>query len=105
MYAIVEDGGKQYRVQQGDTIFIEHRELADGAATVELDRVLMLGDGADAKIGTPYLASAKVTARIDNPAALGPKLEIVKFRRRKGYKLHKGHRQKLIKVTIDGISG
>jgi len=105
MYAIVEDGGKQYRVQKGDSIFIEHRDLADGATTVELDRILMLGDGADSKIGTPWVSGAKVTARIDNAEALGPKLEIVKFRRRKGYKLHKGHRQKLIKVTVDSISG
>jgi len=105
MYAIVEDGGKQYRVQKGDSIFIEHRDLADGATTVDFDRVLMLGDGADSKIGTPYVSGAKVTARIDNAAALGPKLEIVKFRRRKGYKLHKGHRQKHIKVTVDGITG
>ena len=104
MYAIVEDGGKQYRVEKGDTIYIETRTLSDGAQTVEFDRVLMLGDGKNSKIGAPYLDGASVSGKLEGRVK-GPKLEIVKFRRRKGYKLHKGHRQKLLKVTIDKISG
>ena len=104
MYAIVEDGGKQYRLQQGDTVFIERRDLPANAERVEFDRVLMIGDGAKSKIGAPYVAGAKVTAKLIDAEALGPKLEIVKFRRRKGYKLHKGHRQGHLKVMVDGIS-
>ena len=104
MYAIVEDGGKQYRVQQGDTIYIERRDLSEGQKAIEFDRVLMLGDGESSKIGTPTVDGAKVTATLDAELR-GPKLEIVKFRRRKGYHLHKGHRQNLLKVKIDKISG
>jgi large subunit ribosomal protein L21 len=104
MYAIVEDGGKQYRVQKGDTVFIERRELPESAETIEFDRVLMLGDGKDSKIGTPWVEGAKVTARIAGEVK-GPKLEIVKFKRRKGYRLHKGHRQNHLQVTIEDIAG
>ncbi|MBN2559668.1 MAG: 50S ribosomal protein L21 [Phycisphaerae bacterium] len=104
MYAIVEDGGKQYRVEKGDTIYIEKRDLPDGAKTLGFDRVLMLGNGADSKIGTPWVEGAKVTATVDGDVK-GPKVEIVKFRRRKGYHLHKGHRQGFLKVTIDEITG
>jgi len=102
MYAIVEDGGKQYRVEDGSTIFIEQRDLPPDTQTIEFDRVLMLGDGAGSTIGTPCVEGARVTARIDR-AVKGPKLEIIKFKRRKGYRLHKGHRQSLLKVTIDKI--
>jgi large subunit ribosomal protein L21 len=104
MYAIIEDGGKQYRVQKDETLFVELRDLPTSAKSIEFDRVLMLGDGAKSKIGTPYVPGAKVTAGLAGRER-GPKLEIVKFRRRKGYKLHKGHRQNYLKVTIDSISG
>ncbi len=104
MYAIIEDGGKQYRVQKSDTLYVELRDLPASAKKVEFDRVLMLGDGAKSKIGSPYIEGAKVTASLV-ARERGPKLEIVKFRRRKGYKLHKGHRQNYLKVTIDSISG
>jgi large subunit ribosomal protein L21 len=103
MYAIIEDGGKQYRVEKGDTLFVETRELPAGAKSIEFDRVLMLGDGAQSRIGTPWVAGAKVSATLMK-AVRGPKLEIVKFRRRKGYKLHKGHRQNLLQVKIEKIA-
>jgi len=102
MYAIIEDGGKQYRVQTGDTLYIEKRDLPAETKTVAFDRVLMLGDGAKSKIGTPLIEGAKVTATVEAPIK-GPKLEVVKFKRRKGYHLHKGHRQKHLKLTIDKI--
>jgi large subunit ribosomal protein L21 len=104
MYAIIQDGGKQYRVEKGYTLYLETRKLPDGAKTLALDCVLMIGDGAKSKVGAPYLEGASVTARVEGPIK-GPKLEIFKFRRRKGYKLHKGHRQKHLKVTIDKIDG
>ena len=104
MYAIVEDGGKQYRVEKGDTIYIETRELPDGATSVEFDHVLMLGNGKDSKVGAPYVNGAGVSAKLMSKVR-GPKLEIIKFRRRKGYKLHKGHRQNLLKVSIEKITG
>lgn len=104
MYAIVEDGGKQYRVEKGDTIYIETRSLPSGAKTLLFDRVMMLGSGAKSKIGDPYVSGAKVTATIEGPT-LGPKLRIFKFKRRKGYRLRKGHRQELLRITIDKITG
>jgi large subunit ribosomal protein L21 len=104
MYAIVEDGGKQYRVEKGDTIYLEQRELPEGAKTIEFDRVLMLGNGAESKIGTPWVDGAKVSASVAEEVK-GPKLRIFKYKRRKGYQLRKGHRQKLLKVTVDAISG
>ena len=102
MYAIVEDGGKQYRVEDGTTIYIERRDLPADARTLEFDRVLMLGDGASSTIGTPCVEGARVTARIDG-AVKGPKLEIVKFKRRKGYRRKQGHRQDYTEIQVDSI--
>ncbi len=102
MYAIVEDGGKQYRVEKGDTLYVETRELEAGAKSVSFDRVLMVGNGAESKIGTPLVSGATVTATLDSEEK-GPKIDIVKFKRRKGYRLKKGHRQNYLKVTIDEI--
>lgn len=104
MYAIVEDGGKQYRVEEGDTLYIERRDLPEGTKTIEFDRVLMLGDGANSRIGTPWVKGASVTAALAAEVK-GPKIEIIKFKRRKGYHLHKGHRQKYLKVSIAEIKG
>lgn len=104
MYAIIEDGGKQYRVEKGDTIYVEQRELPKSAKKIEFDRVLMLGDGDKSKIGTPLVDGAKVTARLDAEIR-APKVDVVKFKRRKGYKRKQGHRQDLLKVTIDAIAG
>jgi large subunit ribosomal protein L21 len=102
VYAIIETGSKQYRVQPGDTIDIELLELAEGQETVEFDRVLMIGDGENVKIGTPVVTGAKVVAKSLGELR-GPKIEIVKYKRRKGYRLHTGHRQNLIRVQIDQI--
>ena len=110
MYAVIQDGGKQYRVEAGDTIYVETRVLPEGTEgsrkaasnTISFDRVLMIGDGANSRIGSPFVEGAKVTATLAERLR-GPKLEITKFRRRKGYRLHKGHRQNLFKVTIDKI--
>jgi len=104
MYAIFEDGGKQYMVKQGDTVFLERRDLPEGTAAIDLDRVLMLGEGAGCKIGAPFITGAKVHAKV-HAEIKGPKLYIEKYRRRKGYHLRRGHRQKHLKVTIETISG
>ncbi len=103
MYAIIEDGGKQYRVEKGDTIYVERRDVPEGTKTIEFEKVLMLGDGANSKIGTPWVEGAKVTASFDKELR-GPKIEIIKFKRRKGYRLHKGHRQNYLKLAIEDIS-
>src|SRR5207237_5122499 len=103
MYASVQDGGKQYRLEKGDTVYLETRVLSEGEKSITLDRVLMVGDGAASRVGAPYLEGASVVAKLEDRVR-GPKLEIVKFRRRKGYRLHKGHRQNLLKVTVESIN-
>lgn len=102
MYAIIADGGKQYKVEQGTTLFVEKRDLAEGATSLEFGQVLMIGDGESAKVGLPYVGGAKVIATLEGPVK-GPKETIVKFRRRKGYRLKKGHRQNYLKVTVESI--
>ncbi len=64
MYAIIEDGGKQYKVSTGDMLLIELKELPEGQTDITFDKVLMLGEGADAKIGTPWVNGATVSAKV-----------------------------------------
>jgi len=103
MYAIISDGSHQYRVEEGTVFDVERKDLDDGATTIEFDRVLMVGDHpAGAKIGQPVVAEAKVIATVMGEHK-APKIEIRKFSRRKGYSLHKGHRQKYLKVRVEKI--
>ena len=104
MYAIFEDGGRQYRVQEGDTIRVDLKDLAEGQQQVEFSQVLMLGSGADAKIGQPHVPGAKVVARI-NGEVKGEKVVGVVFRRRKRVNVKRGHRQRHLDVTIEQILG
>jgi large subunit ribosomal protein L21 len=107
MYAVIEQGSKQYKVAVGDCIDIELTEVAPDAQTIELDKVLFVSDGAKIKIGTPYVDGAKVIASFSTTAAeatvKGPKLYPMHFRRRKASKKRIGHRQKYLQVTIDEI--
>jgi len=102
MYAVIESGGKQHRVVEGETLKLEKIETATGE-TVEFDRVLMVGGGEDVKIGTPVVEGGKVTAEV---VAHGrhKKITIVKFNRRKHYRKQTGHRQWFTEVKITGIS-
>jgi large subunit ribosomal protein L21 len=102
MYAVIATGGKQYRVTEGDTLKIEKIAGEEGSK-VELDQVLMVADGENIQVGTPVLDKGKVTATIKSHGR-GKKVEIVKFRRRKGYKRKQGHRQRFLKVRITGIA-
>ncbi len=103
MYAIVDDGGKQYKVSPGDALLIERRDLAEGQTELTFDKVLMVGEGAEARIGTPWVAGATVTAKLVEELK-GPKVRGIKFRRRKGYKKRWGHRQAALKVEISAIN-
>jgi large subunit ribosomal protein L21 len=102
MYAVIESGGKQHRVIEGETLKLEKIEAATGD-TVEFDKVLMVGGGDDIKIGTPVVAGSKVTAEV---VAHGrhKKVKIIKFNRRKHYRRETGHRQWFTEVKITGIS-
>lgn len=101
MYAVILTGGKQYTVKVGDMIDIEKLDY-DVAAQVEFDKVLLVGDGDDIKIGTPYLTGAKVLAEVAEQKR-DKKVKILKFRRRKHSMTHMGHRQYLTKVKIADI--
>ena len=102
MYAVIEDSGTQFKVSQGDTIEIDLRDVAEDQKTIEFDRVLMVGGVDEPKVGTPLVEGAKVVAEIAGPLA-GPKIDVVKFRRRQGYHLKQGHRQKYLQVKITDI--
>ena len=102
MYAVIATGGKQYRVEQGETIRVEKLVLEAGK-TVEFDQVLLVADGETIKVGAPMLAGAKVAAEVIKEG-LGPKLIIYKYRRRKGYRRKTGHRQPYTWLKITGIS-
>ena len=107
MYAVIEQGGKQYKVQQGDVVNIELTEVAPDAKSIEIDKVLFVSDGKDVKVGTPYLDGAKVVATFktnsEDALVKGPKLYPTHFRRRKNSKTRIGHRQKYLQVVIDTI--
>ena len=102
MYAIIEDGGKQYKVQQGEKVCIELRNLEEGQTAVEFDKVLFVRNDAGTTVGQPYVAGAKVTATVTNTVA-GPKVYPMQFRRRKNSRRRIGHRQKYLEVQITDI--
>ena len=101
MYAVFKTGGKQYRAATGDVIKVEKIEAEKGA-TVELDQVLMVGEGEDVKIGAPYLDGGKVTAKVVDHGRR-EKIKIIKFKRRKNHRKQMGHRQYFTQIEITGI--
>lgn len=108
MYAIIEDSGGQLKVAPGQTITVDIRELPESAKTVTFDRVLMLGGAPGAgslKIGQPYIKGATVTAEIVEREIKGEKIDIRKFRRRKGYRRQAGHRQRYMTLKVAAING
>ena len=102
MYAVIATGGKQYRVTNDVTLRVEKLDAEPGA-TVEFGEVLLVGQGADVKLGTPWLKGGKVTATVVRHGQ-GDKVVIVKFRRRKHYLRQKTHRQKFTEIKVTGIS-
>lgn len=97
MYAIIETGGKQYRVQENDFLFIEKLEIAEGE-TVVFDKVLMV----EGKIGNPVVEGAKVSAKVVNQGK-APKIIVYKYKSKKNYHKKQGHRQPYTKVQITKI--
>jgi len=102
-YAVIETGGKQYRVQKNDVVEVELLDGVEAGQTVELGRVLALNDGTGLKIGTPAVAGVKVTAEVVAEFR-APKVVAFKKKRRKGYHRKVGHRQNLLKVKISSIA-
>jgi large subunit ribosomal protein L21 len=103
MFAVINTGGKQYRVIEGTVLRIE-KLAADAGAAVEFGDVLLLGEGDSFKVGKPYVTGAKVTATVQAHGK-GDKVSIVKFRRRKHYLRQKTHRQSYTEVKVTGIVG
>jgi len=102
MYAIIEDSGSQLKVQKGDVLEVDLRELPGNAKSVTFDRVLMIG-GEKLTMGKPYVAGAKVSAEILAADVLGEKIDVIKFKRRKGYRRKQGHRQRTMRVKVSDI--
>lgn len=101
MYAVISSGGKQYRIQAGETIKLESMQT-DVGEKVSFDKVLMIGEGENVKIGQPYIDGSKITATVISHGRY-KKIRIVKFRRRKHQLKWQGHRQDYTEVKIDPI--
>lgn len=103
MYAVIETGGKQYKVAAGDVIKVEKLDVAGDS--VEFDKVLMISDG-DNKVvlGAPFVDGGKVSAKVKSQGR-HRKVEIIKFRRRKHHMKRQGHRQTFTELEITGIKG
>ena len=103
MYAIIKDGGHQYRVEQGQVIRVQRREVEAGS-TLTFGEVLLLGDGSSVKVGAPNLSGASVEGKVVGEAK-GAKIVGMHFRRRTRYRRKFGHRQKYTVVRIEKIRG
>lgn len=101
-YAIVETGGKQYRVKVGDRIRVE-RIHSDAGSDISLDRVLLLGGSGTTTVGAPLVDGAIVTAHVDEHLR-GEKIHVFKYKPKKRYRRKIGHRQELTELTITGIN-
>ena len=102
MYAVIETGGKQYRVETGTYSKVEKLELGEGDS-IEFDKVLMVENDGNVKVGLPFIEGGKVTATVLSQGR-HKKIKIVKFRRRKHHMKTAGHRQYYTEIQITGIS-
>ncbi|MCU9614003.1 50S ribosomal protein L21 [Caldibacillus lycopersici] len=102
MYAIIETGGKQLKVEEGQSIYVEKLNAADGE-TVTFDKVLFVG-GETVKVGAPFVEGATVTAKVEKQGRQ-KKIIVFKYKAKKNYRKKQGHRQPYTKVTIEKIQG
>lgn len=102
MYAVIKTGGKQYKVQQGDTLRVEKLDAAEGD-TISLSDVLMVIDDGKINVGKPLIEGASVSAKVVGHGR-GDKVTIIKFRRRKHHRKQMGHRQSYTELSIEGIT-
>ena len=103
MYAVIKTGGKQYRVAKGDKLKVEKLPVETGGS-IDINDVLMIGDGDKVTIGSPVVENGKVTATVVSHGR-HKKVEIVKFHRRKHHQKRTGHRQDYTEIEITGITG
>ncbi len=102
MYAVIESGGKQHRVEPGEVLSLEKLDVATGEI-IDFDKVLMVADGDNTKVGAPYVDGGKVSAEVISHGR-ARKVTIIKFRRRKHHRKQMGHRQWYTEVKITAIS-
>ncbi|HJN71629.1 MAG TPA: 50S ribosomal protein L21 [Phycisphaerales bacterium] len=102
MYAIIEDSGTQIKLTSGAILEVDLRECSDGD-TLTFDKVLMIGGDGEPTLGTPYVEGASVAAEVLEEFK-GDKLDIIKFKRRKGYRRKTGHRQRYLRIKVGEIS-
>ena len=102
MFAVIESGGKQHKVKKGDYLKVELL-TGDEGSKVEFDKVLIILDGKNSKVGTPFLEKAKVTGKVIRHGK-SDKIKVFKMKRRKGYRRTQGHKQNFTEVLIEAIS-
>jgi len=103
MYAVIKTGGKQYRVTEGEILKVEKLDVAAGES-LDISDVLLIANGEELKVGAPVIEGAKVTAEVVSHGR-GPKIRIIKFKRRKHHRKQMGHRQWFTELKITGIAG
>ena len=101
MYAVITTGGKQYRVKEGDILFVERLQAGEGD-TVEITDVLAVGEGEDLKIGTPFVDGAKAVLKVLSQGK-AKKIVVFKYKAKKNYRRKQGHRQPFTKVAVEKI--
>ncbi|QQE77001.1 50S ribosomal protein L21 [Alicyclobacillus sp. SO9] len=101
MYAVVESGGKQLKVSQGDAVYVE-KLTAEVGETVTLDKVFLIGGESGVQVGQPTVAGAKVTAKVEEHGR-GKKITVFKYKAKKNYHKKQGHRQPYTKLRIESI--
>lgn len=104
MFAVIEDGSRQYKVRQGDVLAVDLRSQAEDGEVLTFDKVLLANGGGASVIGRPIIEGATVTAEVVVGFYKGIKLEIQTFHRRNASRRHTGHRQKYTRVKITGIN-
>jgi large subunit ribosomal protein L21 len=103
MLAIIETGGKQYQVAEGDSLKVEKLAIAKEKGEVVFDKVLLVADGDKVKVGTPYLEGATVTAKFEEEGR-AKKITVIKYKAKSRYHIKNGHRQPFTKVKIEKIA-
>ena len=103
MYVIVEINGQQFKVEEGNKLFVQHIQNAESGATVEFDKVLLVDNNGEVKVGAPTVEGAKVVCEVVSPLVKGDKVLVFHKKRRKGYRKLNGHRQQFTEVSVKEI--
>ena len=103
MYVIVEINGQQFKVEEGNKLFVQHIQNAESGATVEFDKVLLVDNNGEVKVGVPTVEGAKVVCEVVSPLVKGDKVLVFHKKRRKGYRKLNGQRQQFTELTIKQV--